>query len=260
MASWPVEVSAADAQRFDAVGEGLVGANTAERYVRPVLIEPLPGAFDRTAAPTVLLLVAVVGGLFRCRLASRLALATGPAASIAAAWRLCNRSSSARRWARPVSSEAASERADLVRAVGDAATAFVGRGERRSGGGELADGLVELASSIGRLTVGAGCGRRSADGVAVDGPGVVDGGHGRVRDAGRATATSWSGSGSWASRPPMSTVGKVAVFQVWVGWGAGLAGVAAVGVEGGGAEQVGVVPGAALGAVDGACPGVRHVG
>src|SRR2546423_1833596 len=41
--------------------------------------------------------------------------------------------------------------------------------------------------------------------------------------------------------------------------GAGLAGVPAVGVERGGAEKVCVVPGAALGAVDGAGPGVGHV-
>ena len=41
--------------------------------------------------------------------------------------------------------------------------------------------------------------------------------------------------------------------------GAGLGGVAAVGVEGGGAEEVDVVPGATLGAVDGACPSMRHV-
>ena len=42
--------------------------------------------------------------------------------------------------------------------------------------------------------------------------------------------------------------------------GAGLGGVPAVGVEGGGTEQVDVVPGAALRAVDGSSPGVRHVG
>ena len=42
--------------------------------------------------------------------------------------------------------------------------------------------------------------------------------------------------------------------------GAGLAGVAPVGVQGGAAEQVAGLPGAALGPVDGTGPGVRQVG
>ena len=53
-ASWSVEVSAADAERFDAVGEGLVGADAGERDVGPVLVEPFPSVVDRTAAPAVL--------------------------------------------------------------------------------------------------------------------------------------------------------------------------------------------------------------
>ena len=97
------EVSAADAQRFDAVGEGLVGADTGERDVGPVLVEPLPGAVDRTAAPTVLLLVAVVGGLF-AGVAARLAPRRWRRARRRRSPRpggCCNRSSSARRSARP---------------------------------------------------------------------------------------------------------------------------------------------------------------
>jgi hypothetical protein len=147
------EVSAADAQRFHAVGEGLVGANTAERYVRPVLIELLPGAFDRTAAPTVLLLVAVVGGLFACvALDSRLGLGDGPGGvdrrGLAALQPLVERTT----FGAPVSSEG-SERADLVEVAADVVDRGFGSGERPAGHRELADRLVELASSIGRLTV-----------------------------------------------------------------------------------------------------------
>ncbi len=57
------QVLAADAQRFDAVGEGLVGADADERDVGPVLVEPFPRVVDRAATPAVLLLVAIVGGL-----------------------------------------------------------------------------------------------------------------------------------------------------------------------------------------------------
>ena len=54
---------AADAERFDAVGEGLVGADAGERDVGPVLVEPFPRVVDRAATPAVLLLVAIVRGL-----------------------------------------------------------------------------------------------------------------------------------------------------------------------------------------------------
>ncbi len=50
-------------KRFDAVGEGLVGADAGEGDVGPVLVELFPGVVDRVAPPAVLVFVAIVGGL-----------------------------------------------------------------------------------------------------------------------------------------------------------------------------------------------------
>ena len=96
--------------------------------------------------------------------------------------------------------------------------------------------------------------------LVVDGPGVVDGGHGRVGDAGEGDGDLLVGVGI-VGEAAAEVDGRQGGGVPGVGGlhGAGLGGVAAVGVEGGGAEEVGVVPGAALGAVDGACPGVGHV-
>ncbi len=58
-------MSAADAERFDAVGEELVGAEADERHVGPVLVEPFPRVVDRAATPAVLPLVSIVRGLLR---------------------------------------------------------------------------------------------------------------------------------------------------------------------------------------------------
>ena len=96
--------------------------------------------------------------------------------------------------------------------------------------------------------------------LAVDGPRVADGGHGRVRDAGEGDGDLLFGVGI-VGEPAAEVDGRQGGGVPGVGGlhGAGLGGVAAVGVEGGGAEEVGVVPGAALGAVDGTRPGMGHV-
>ena len=94
----------------------------------------------------------------------------------------------------------------------------------------------------------------------VDGPRVVDGGHRGVGDAGQGDGDLVVGVGI-VGEAAAEVDGRQGGGVPGVGGvdGAGLGGVAAVGVERGGAEQVDVVPGAALGAVDGACPGVGHV-
>ncbi len=146
-------MSASDAQRCNAVGEGLVGADTGESDVGPVLIEPVPRCVDRTAAPTVLLLVPVVGRLFAgVPLDSRLGLGDGPGGvdrrGLSALQPVVERTT----FGATVSSQG-SEHADAGEVAADVVDRSFGGGERPAGHGELADSLVELASSIGRLTV-----------------------------------------------------------------------------------------------------------
>ena len=147
------EVPAADAQGFDAVGEGLVGADAGEGDAGPVLVELFPGVVDRVAPPTVLFLVSVVGGLFsgepgdlglgggdgsggidRCAVSARQMVVE--LASLSAA----------------VSGEGG-EHADSVERVLDVVDGALGGDERGSGGGKLADGVVKLALAVGGLVV-----------------------------------------------------------------------------------------------------------
>ena len=95
---------------------------------------------------------------------------------------------------------------------------------------------------------------------AVEGPGVVVGGEGLAISAAQRGGDDFAGA---------ALVGEESWWVVGVGAGvpgvggllpAGLADVAGVPVECGGAEEVDLVPGAALGAVDGACPRMRDVG
>ena len=84
----------------------------------------------------------------------------------------------------------------------------------------------------------------------------------RVGSGWRASAWATSSAGSrWSARIPPWSIGDQLFGVPGVGGlaGAGLAGVAPVGVQGGAAQQVAGLPGAALGAVDGAGPGVRQV-
>ena len=96
--------------------------------------------------------------------------------------------------------------------------------------------------------------------LAVEGPGVVVGGEGLGLGAVQRGGDDFAGA---------ALVGEESAWVVGVRAGvpgvggllpAGLADVAGVPVEGGGAEEVDLVPGAALGAVDGACPRMRNVG
>ena len=154
------------------------------------------------------------------------------------------------------------EHADACRARGGRCRRRVGGGESCSWRCELAAGVVELALAVGRLAVEDGLvgGDEFAE-VGVEGPGVVDGGHGGVGDAGERDGDLIVGVGIVGETAAEVEGGKGGgVPGVGGLQGAGLGGVPAVGVEGGGAREVDVVPGASLGAVDGTCPGMRDVG
>ena len=96
--------------------------------------------------------------------------------------------------------------------------------------------------------------------LTVDDPGVAAGGQGRVRLASQ-------GVGHLLGRPALVGQGTTVVDDHDPGGvpgvgglaGTGLAGVAPVGVQGGATKQVTGFPGAALGAVDRARPGVGQV-
>ena len=255
------EVAAADAQSFDAVGEGLIGADTGESDVGPVLVEPVPQRVDLVASPTVSVFMAVVGGLFSGEpLDSDLGGGGGSGSSDDCGASAVQSVVELLTFGATVSGERG-EPADPVEVVADVVDSGLGRREGRSGRGELADGVVELRVSIGRLTVEdvpVGCDQLTQLGV--NGPRVADGGHGRLGDTGERDRD-LPFRVRFVGEPAAEVDGRQRRGVPGVGGvdGAGLGGVAAVGVEGGGAEQVGVVPGAALGAVDGACPGMGHV-
>ena len=238
-------MSAADAQRFDAVGEGLVGADAGEGDVGPVLVEPFPGVVDRVAPPTVVLFVAVVGGLFSGE-PSDFGVGGGDGSGgidrcgVAPRQLVVERSS----LGATVSGEGG-EHADLVEVVADVVDGGVGGRECVACGGELAAGVVELALPVGRLPVeDVLVGGDQLAEFGVDGPRVVDGGHGGVGDAGQGDGDLLVGVGS-VGEAAAEVDGRQGGGVPGVGGldGAGLGGVAAVGVEGGGAEQVDVVPG-----------------
>ncbi len=95
----------------------------------------------------------------------------------------------------------------------------------------------------------------------VEGPRVASGGQGGIGLAGQRVGDLLGRVALVGEDPAVIDHGQPGgVPGVGGPAGAGLAGVAPVGVEGGAAEQVAGLPGAALGAVDGAGPGVGQVG
>ena len=96
--------------------------------------------------------------------------------------------------------------------------------------------------------------------LAVEGPGVAAGGQGGVGLAGQRVGDLLGGV-ALVGQDPAVVDGDELGGVPGVGGlaGAGLAGVAPVGVQGGAAQQVAGLPGAALRPVDGAGPGVRQV-
>ena len=113
--------------------------------------------------------------------------------------------------------------------------------------------------SGGRVATIAAWVSRSVRRCAVEGPGVVVGGEGLGFSAVQRGGDDFAG-GALVGEKPWWVVGVGAgVPGVGGLLPAGLADVAGVPVERGGAEEVDLVPGAALGAVDGTCPGVGDV-
>ena len=150
------------------------------------------------------------------------------------------------------------EHADAVECTSGVADGGISGVESLSGGCELVAGVVELALSVGGLVIeDVLVGGDELAQLAVDGPGVVDCGHGGVGDAGERGGDLIVGV-EIVGETATEVDGRKAGGVPGVGGlhGAGLGGVAAVGIEGRGTEEVDVVPGATLGTVDGACPGV----
>ena len=94
----------------------------------------------------------------------------------------------------------------------------------------------------------------------VEGPGVAAGGQGGIGLAGQSLGDHF-GRVALVGQDPSVVDGDEWFGVPGVGGlaGAGLAGVAPVGVQGGAAQQVAGLPGAALGSVDGPGPRMRHV-
>ena len=152
------------------------------------------------------------------------------------------------------------ERSELVEAFLGVVEPVVGPVQLLLGVVEGEFGLVEGRVPVGRPVAeeASELGALGPEALQVGG-GVVDGEAG-VGLAAEGVEDTRSGV-RWSARtPPWSRSGRRVTFQVWVAWrAAALAGVAGEAFEGGGAEEVDLGPGAALGAVDGAGPGVGAV-
>jgi hypothetical protein len=239
----------------------LVGADARQRDVGPVLIESVPCIVHCLAAPAVRLFVVVMGGLFAGEPRHQ-CFGSGDRSGGVDGDRVPRHQLvfQCATFGSPVAGEPG-ERALVVEAVADSVERVVGGGEVRVGGRRGSTGRLELRLPVGGLTVE----HVSVHGddlaqLGVDTPRVVDGGHGGVGDARERV-------GDLAVR--VGIVGKSSAVVdgrhhcgvPGVGGlpGPGLRGVPAVGVERGGAEEMHVVPGTALGAVNGARPGMRHI-
>ena len=253
---------AGGAQLVDAVGEGIVGPNTAGDHVGPVMIETGAQGGDLASTPAIGLLEAIMGRLAHLAAAHTWLTAVAVAArACSAASRsstslACHRRRSARPWRlSPLSAPIASSRSRVPATIESLldwrsrarASSWSARATaaERSGGWPVEDRPMgfdpgdQLALDDERVGVG------GQPGIGLSGQ---SGGHllGGAAPIGQHPAVVARGDGGGV--PGVSGLA-----------GPGLAAVAPVGVEGRAAQQVTALPGAALGAVNRASPSVRHV-